>query len=472
MKILSETEIRSLNDGLCKSLKTFLLTMLKKYEDAAIAYNAESEKQYQNAMELYNTKMQQYEELLKQYEKNVAQEELDFPKRMAEWERKEEEHKANLERNYQNALASYEMNKRMTEAAGQVYRSQKPQRTPYFQVWSKPTKRVFNKPVPPTKPTIRSVLNPEQIDVSHPTVGWHRIGPFQYTDELADLCASGLNPRTLPSMHLIQKLGYLSKDNVDKAVELLRKELYLNHREAMEDARNAHYAMHLTSTERGLYGEKWAVIELELCILDGLKGIILHNLEFEVGNRTNQIDILFITIKGIFVIESKNYDGDVSGTEAMPQWRLRTRRKEYHFNNPIQQNQAHIRLLSQHLPATRYFSLILFSESSQLEYIDIHQPDTFVLNRHALKDVIKDTFWEEPNIMTEQDVELAASTLRRFCADDPKANPNYKETKSYYSSRSKADASRRSSSNDPQAQAEEMLENMFRFMDGMKDFYK
>ena len=144
MKILSETEIRSLSDGLCKSLKTFLLTMLKKYEDAAIAYNTESEKQYQNAMELYNTKMQQYEEQYKLYEENVAREEIDFPKRLEEWTKNEEKHKTYIENFNAAHMKEYKERKEEYErTTGKQYPNNPPMGLVYHVTRVKPVRRIF-----------------------------------------------------------------------------------------------------------------------------------------------------------------------------------------------------------------------------------------------------------------------------------------------------------------------------------------
>ena len=150
-----------------------------------------------------------------------------------------------------------------------------------------------------------------------------------------------------------------------------------------------------------------------------------------------QIDMLFITQKGIFVIESKNYSGSVSGAEYQNKWTLRTRKKDYHFYNPILQNQTHINILLKIIRNSRFFSLVAFSERCDLEYIDIHKRNVFVFNRYALHDVINDIFSNEPDVLSAKDVENITNVLQKYCADDSETNPNYKESRNYYSSRSR-----------------------------------
>lgn len=157
-----------------------------------------------------------------------------------------------------------------------------------------------------------------------------------------------------------------------------------------------------------------------------------------MGNRTIQIDVLFITQKGVFVIESKNYSGSISGAEYQSKWRLRTDRRDYMFYNPISQNQSHINVLSKCVKNVRWFSMVAFSERCDLEYIDIHKQDVFVFNRYALRNVISDVFANEPDILSPENVETVAKTLCQYCADNSKDNPNYKETRGYYSSRTRS----------------------------------
>ena len=214
----------------------------------------------------------------------------------------------------------------------------------------------------------------------------------------------------------------------------------------------------------GTYGEKLTVFDLELCVYYGFKGIILHNLEFEIGNKTIQIDILFITAKGIFVIESKNYSGRISGSEHQDNWTLSTPKKKYKFYNPLRQNQTHINVLSKITHNLKFFSLIVFSERCTLDYIDIHSSDVFVFQRFAMKDVINDIFSDKLDIMTTENIEDTASVLKKYCVDDP-SSPNYKESKSYYSSRSKAN------SNNSNECFNDSLHNVFsRGTKGFRDF--
>ena len=67
---------------------------------------------------------------------------------------------------------------------------------------------------------------------------------------------------------------------------------------------------------KGRYGEKMTEWELNLVRLFGRKGYVLRNIYVPKNNgETSEIDVVFITQKGIFVIESKNYSGWIFGDE-------------------------------------------------------------------------------------------------------------------------------------------------------------
>lgn len=74
---------------------------------------------------------------------------------------------------------------------------------------------------------------------------------------------------------------------------------------------------------------------------------------------SSQIDHLFVNRSGIFVVETKNYSGEISGGENDPKWIQRTGKKEYAINNFARQNLNHIKVLRSLL--SEYHSLPVYS---------------------------------------------------------------------------------------------------------------
>lgn len=120
----------------------------------------------------------------------------------------------------------------------------------------------------------------------------------------------------------------------------------------------------------GRRGEKLTERELKLVRFLGRDGKILRNVYIPKENgETSEIDVLYITQKGIFVIESKNYSGWVFGSEKNYQWTVSLsngiKNKLY---NPIKQNQTHMKWLQNYVGEDiPLFSIIAFSERCALK---------------------------------------------------------------------------------------------------------
>lgn len=100
-------------------------------------------------------------------------------------------------------------------------------------------------------------------------------------------------------------------------------------------------------------------------------------------NETTEIDVILLTYNGIFVIESKNYNGWIYGEENQDLWTqtLPAGKKIHktHFYNPIRQNKTHIKYLKKiigdNLPI---YSVIVFSNECTLKNIEVFDPETKV----------------------------------------------------------------------------------------------
>jgi len=80
------------------------------------------------------------------------------------------------------------------------------------------------------------------------------------------------------------------------------------------------------------------------------------------GKGTTQIDHIVVSPFGVFVIETKNYKGWIFGDEKQRQWTQQIYRRKNRFQNPLHQNQLHVRALMDFLamPESAFRSLIFF----------------------------------------------------------------------------------------------------------------
>ena len=91
--------------------------------------------------------------------------------------------------------------------------------------------------------------------------------------------------------------------------------------------------------------------------------------------------------KGVFVIESKNYSGWIFGSADQRNWTvtLNATSKES-FYNPIKQNRAHVKALSDYLEleTEAFSSYIVFSERCELKKVPPNTAEYVIYRRHHL----------------------------------------------------------------------------------------
>ena len=149
----------------------------------------------------------------------------------------------------------------------------------------------------------------------------------------------------------------------------------------------------------GRRGEKLTERELNLVKLLDRKGQVLRNIYVPKDNgETSEIDVVFITQKGIFVIESKNYSGWIFGDEKDTYWTaMLPNREKNRFYNPIKQNRTHIKWLGQYLGEDiPLFSIVVFSERCELKKVTVESSDIRVIKRDRLYAAVRD-IWDHAN---------------------------------------------------------------------------
>lgn len=126
--------------------------------------------------------------------------------------------------------------------------------------------------------------------------------------------------------------------------------------------------MSLLSTLKGWVGEKTTQFGMWVK-LDEKVYTRFHNLIIQTENGTTQIDHILLSRFGIFVIETKNYNGWIYGGEKQKNWTQNLFGTKTHFQNPLHQNYRHTKVLS---------------ECLQIEHSKIH-PIVFFIGDAELK---------------------------------------------------------------------------------------
>lgn len=71
----------------------------------------------------------------------------------------------------------------------------------------------------------------------------------------------------------------------------------------------------------------------------------LHNVTLPTPDGTTQIDHVFLSRYGIFVVETKNMSGWIFGSERQAQWTQKLYKRTFKFQNPLRQNYKHLKAL-------------------------------------------------------------------------------------------------------------------------------
>lgn len=134
---------------------------------------------------------------------------------------------------------------------------------------------------------------------------------------------------------------------------------------------------------KGVFGEK-SVLLLLKATLDKNKYIILEDVTLEQDSDTTQIDLIVLSVYGIFVIEVKNYKGWIFGSLNQKQWTQTIYKKKNKFQNPLHQNYKHIKFLENLLEvkdSTIFKNTVIFVGDSEFKTklpINICRPKSLV----------------------------------------------------------------------------------------------
>ncbi|MDT8718757.1 NERD domain-containing protein [Clostridium sp. 19966] len=119
---------------------------------------------------------------------------------------------------------------------------------------------------------------------------------------------------------------------------------------------------------KGYFGEKTVAALLATLNKDEYK--IINNIMLMTSRKTHQIDHLVVSDYGIFVIETKNYSGWITGNEQDEYWRQTIYKRKERLYNPIRQNYGHVMCLKEVLkdfPEINYIPIVIFTTKADLK---------------------------------------------------------------------------------------------------------
>ena len=142
----------------------------------------------------------------------------------------------------------------------------------------------------------------------------------------------------------------------------------------------------------------------------------LFNVYIPRDDTTTEIDVLMIHHTGLYVLESKNYDGWIFGTDtntnwtqSLPQGHTSIKKK---FYNPIMQNNTHIKYLKKQVgESVPCHNIVVFSERCTLKSITI-KPDAEykVIQRNNLRQTV-DEMTSRQSVLSPEQIEAIFNQL-------------------------------------------------------------
>ena len=117
----------------------------------------------------------------------------------------------------------------------------------------------------------------------------------------------------------------------------------------------------------GLAGELWVKLELKKLPKDYL---ILNDVMIETKDEsTHQVDHIVVSKYGIFVIETKQYNGYIKGNDYDKKWEINLGKQKYYVTNPVHQNYGHIKSLQEvlSLNENNFISIVCISSRARLK---------------------------------------------------------------------------------------------------------
>ncbi len=138
-------------------------------------------------------------------------------------------------------------------------------------------------------------------------------------------------------------------------------------------------SIYLNSAQgKGKIGEKVVAHKIEK--LNSEEYHVVNNVMLKSNGITSQIDHVVISRYGIFVIETKNYEGWIFGSENSEFWTQNIYGNKYRLRNPIKQNHGHVIAIKEFLkeyPNLKVIPIVAFSNKATLKVNNIKSHLTY-----------------------------------------------------------------------------------------------
>lgn len=157
----------------------------------------------------------------------------------------------------------------------------------------------------------------------------------------------------------------------------------------------------------GWFGEHWTRKELKKLPKDEYK--VINDIMINIDGITHQIDHIVISKYGIFVIETKQYNGYIIGSKYDKKWIRKIGKKKILYTNPIRQNYGHVLSICKllNIDKSKAFNLVCIPSSAKINIKDdgeiarIYNLNSKILSK---KDIIFDNIDNMVNTLLKSNI--------------------------------------------------------------------
>ena len=167
----------------------------------------------------------------------------------------------------------------------------------------------------------------------------------------------------------------------------------------------------IVNDPRGIFGEAaMAALVARVCDTDKRKYVLLRNLYVPARAGYTEVDALLLHQSGIYVLESKNLSGEISGDFESERWNQHLNANTEHtFYNPVRQNIGHILALEHFLKIrhekAHFISFVVFSDRCTLRKVPKDNNVWSIVHCSELQDALLKKITSRKTIYTTQQLE-------------------------------------------------------------------
>lgn len=150
---------------------------------------------------------------------------------------------------------------------------------------------------------------------------------------------------------------------------------------------------------------RFAVNVRAKCLLDAKTYHAFPNLDVRCGGEHEQIDCVYVSRFGIFVVNTPNQQGRIWGDDGSGMWTRKLHKNQARFENPLLKNQQYIQALADQLSVSQkmFYSVVVFPKHC---YFQTMMPDN-VLDISDFKEFVAQ--YDEVVFTDEEIAEIRAS---------------------------------------------------------------